>query len=143
MPEVHYSEIIPVPKALLHDVIADYKKYPEFLDEIKGAKIVAQRPKTVDFELELIKKFHYRLKFRETKNEISWHLIESNLFKKNDGRWVLKEIDKEQTEAHYYLDIDFGFLVPKFIVSSLVEKDLPKMVSRFRKRAQEIASRKK
>ena len=143
MPEVHYSEIIPVPKELLHSVIADYKKYPEFLTEIKQAKIVVQRPKTVDFELELIKKFHYRLKFRETKDEISWQLVESNLFKKNDGRWALTEIDKGQTEAHYYLDIDFGFLVPKFIVASLVEKDLPKMVSRFKKRAQEIASRKK
>ena len=67
-------------------------------------------------------------------SEVSWTLVESNLFQKNTGGWKLKE-KKGVLEATYTLDVEFGFLVPSFMTNPLVKRDLPKMVERFEARA--------
>lgn len=119
-------------------IVSDYEKYPEFIAEIKKAKIISKKPKQVAFELDLVKKFNYVLEFSEkSPEEIVWKLVESNLFKKNNGGWKIKKKDGVLSVT-YALDVEFGFLVPSFVVNKMVKKDLPKMIEQFSQRTESL-----
>ena len=135
MSKVSLTKEVSVPIQDFYAIVADYERYPEFISEIKKAKVVSEKPKRVEFTLELMKTFHYVLEFKEkSPSEVSWKLVESNLFQKNTGGWKLKE-KKDVLEATYTLDVEFGFLVPSFITNPMVKRDLPKMIERFEVRA--------
>ena len=135
MSKVSLTKEVSVPIQDFYAIVADYERYPEFISEIKKAKVVSEKPKRVEFTLELMKTFHYVLEFKEkSPSEVSWKLVESNLFQKNTGGWKLKE-KKDVLEATYTLDVEFGFLVPSFITNPMVKRDLPKMIERFEARA--------
>ena len=115
-------------------VVCDYQRYPEFISEIKNTKMISIKPKRVEFTLELVKTFHYVLEFREkSPTEISWKLMNSNLFKKNSGGWKIQK-KNGVLSVTYSLDVEFGFLVPSLVVNRMVKKDLPKMIERFSNR---------
>src|SRR3989338_4009436 len=135
MSKVSLTKEVSVSIQDFYAIVSDYERYPEFISEIKKAKIVSEKPKRVEFTLELMKTFHYVLEFKEkSPSEVSWKLVESNLFQKNTGGWKLKE-KKDVLEATYTLDVEFGFLVPSFITNPMVKRDLPKMIERFEARA--------
>ncbi len=135
MSKVSLTKEVSVPIQNFYSVVADFESYPEFISEIKQAKVISQKPKRVEFTLELIKTFHYILEFKEkSSSEVSWKLVESNLFQKNTGGWKLKE-KNGVLDVTYTLDVEFGFLVPSFITNPMVKRDLPKMIERFEARA--------
>ncbi len=135
MSKVSLTKKVSVPIQDFYAIVSDYERYPEFISEIKKAKVVCEKPKRVEFTLELMKTFHYVLEMKEkAPSEVSWKLAESNLFQKNTGGWKLKE-KKGVVEATYTLDVEFGFLVPSFIANPMVKRDLPKMIERFEARA--------
>ena len=135
MSKVSLTKEVSVSMKDFYAVVADYERYPEFISEIKKAKVISGNPKRVEFTLELMKTFHYVLEMKEkSPSEVSWKLVESNLFQKNTGGWKLKE-KKGVLEATYALDVEFGFLVPSFITNPMVKRDLPKMIERFEARA--------
>lgn len=121
-------------------VITDVEAYPEFITEVVSAKKLkggTDKKFQVKFELEIVKRFEYVLEFNVTgKETVSWHLVESNFFKKNEGKWVLKELGPNKTAATYELDIALGFMVPGWVTKKLTETNLPKMFESFEKRAQ-------
>ncbi len=132
-----------VPVAALWKVITDFEKYPDFVEEVVVAK---SRPKTgqtqqVEFEIEVVKRFQYTLEFKLVENqELSWRLVESNFFKKNDGRWLLKDLGGGRTHATYELELGFGFLVPGWVTKKLTEVNLPKMLDNFEARAKKVGA---
>ncbi len=130
-----------VPQKALFQAITDFEAYPQFLPEVVGAKrenFDADNT-TVTFELEIIKRFQYVLEFRmRNQDEVAWKLIESNFFKKNSGKWLLKKLTEETTEVTYELEVEFGFFVPKLVSTKLTEVTLPKMFELFEKRAKAI-----
>jgi len=143
MAEVVRDKMMQVPADALFKAITEFEKYPQFLKEVTGAKIVKQ-PATnkawVQFEIEVVKKFVYILEFTfKGKEEIHWKLIESDFFKKNEGKWVLTETNKQQTQVHYELDVAVVFMVPSWIAKKLTEVNLPKMFEGFEARAKEIS----
>ncbi len=139
MSKVSLTKTVSVPIKKFYSVVADYESYPEFITEMKTAKIVSQKPKKVEFTLEMMKTFNYVLQIKEkSPSEVSWNLVESNLFKKNDGGWKLQEKEGE-LNVTYWLDVEFGFLVPSFIVNQMVKKDLPKMIERFEERVKNLS----
>ena len=131
-----------VPLEALFQAITEFEKYPDFLGEVVGAKVVKkQDPKTVlvQFEIEVVKKFVYTLEFKINGNqEIQWKLLESDFFKKNEGRWVLQSKGPQETEVHYELDVAVVFLIPSWISKKLTEVNLPKMFDSFETRAKEL-----
>lgn len=133
-----------VPRRAIFRAITEFEKYPEFLPEVVGARIEAPGAKdrvVVLFELELIKRFEYRLEFKvKAENEVTWKLLESDFFKANEGKWVLKEQGNKATQVHYELEVGFGFLVPKFVAKKLTEVNLPKMFDAFEARAKKLAA---
>ena len=119
----------------LYQAITEFESYPEFLPEVVSAKL---RPSstpsqaTVDFELEVIKRFQYTLIFQMSdESEVSWTLEDSNFFKVNQGKWKLHSQGESATQVEYELEVGFGFFVPKMITKKLTEVNLPKMFEQF------------
>lgn len=138
MSKVSIHETYDLPQDKFYSVVTDYEKYPEFLSEIKSAKLEKDSPKQVAFTLEKVKTFEYVLEFKEKAPcEISWKLVRSNLFKKNSGGWKFKP-QGDRILVTYSLDVEFGFLVPSFIVNGLVKKDLPKVIEVFKERVEAL-----
>lgn len=142
MAEVIRDKVMKVSQEALFSAITDFDKYPDFLPEVTGAKVVKRiSPEKlhVKFEIEVVKTFVYTLEFQlKGQNEIHWKLIESDFFKKNEGKWVLKEKSKAETDVHYELDVAVVFLIPSWIAKKLTEVNLPKMFEAFEQRAQEL-----
>jgi ribosome-associated toxin RatA of RatAB toxin-antitoxin module len=139
MSKVSVTKEIPIPQKKFYAVIADYERYPRFIPEIKLASVKSNKPKRVEFKLDMIKSFHYVLEIDEKSPEtISWKLVDSNLFKKNNGGWKLKE-KKGVTSVTYWLDVEFGILLPRVVLGKMVARDLPKMIERFREEAERLS----
>lgn len=137
MAQVVRDQKILVSRHSLYRAITEFEKYPTFLPEVVSAKSTVDKNLTrVQFELEVVKRFQYVLEFQLVPEErVSWKLVESNFFKKNDGQWLLKEIGPTETQVHYELEVDFGFMVPGFISRKLTEVSLPGMFDNFQKQA--------
>ena len=134
-----------VPKDLLWKVITDVNAYPQFVKEVVTARKENETSQSFDgfFELELLKRFSYRLVFtRQGHEELHWKLAESDFFKKNEGFWKL-EAEGDHTKATYSLDVDFGFLVPSWVTKKLTQNQLPEMVKSFEKRCLALLAERK
>jgi ribosome-associated toxin RatA of RatAB toxin-antitoxin module len=59
--------------------------------------------------------------------------------KSNDGGWTLQEAGPGRTRATYSVEVGFGLLVPKSVSGFLTERNLPKMLEAFKKRAEGLA----
>ncbi len=144
MPKVVLERTMSVSMEALKRVVLDFEKYPEFLPEVVGAKSIGALQKgiqEVEFEIEVIKRFRYRLQFDLTKpNEVRWRLVESNFFTANEGAWLLTPSSKKKTEVKYELEVGVKFLVPGFISKKLTQVSLPKLLDSFEARAEEMGN---
>ncbi len=131
------ERIMPVPVKKLWKVIVDFEKYGEFLEEVISTKVEKKRNVfLVHYEIEILKRFKYTLEFNMTPfTEISWKLIDGEIFKINNGRWLLREKSPNQTHVIYETEVTFGFYVPSWVIKKLTEVNLPMMLEAFEKRA--------
>ncbi len=131
-----------VSKEALYQVITDFKSYPEFVTEVVSVEVqpgATKQTATVKFELEIVKRFQYTLSFKFKENEeVYWELVESNFFKTNTGRWLLKDAGAGNTDATYELDVAVGFLIPGWISKKLTETSLPRMMEGFEERTKKV-----
>ena len=74
----------------------------------------------------------------KTNGIVSWTLVESDSFKKNNGRWELKAAGPGKTDVRYELEIEFNFPVPGLILNRLVKGSLPSMVNGFVKQTKKV-----
>ena len=136
------SEVIDVPPEKFFKVISDFEKYPEFIPEVKGVKILEKKKNevTAEFEISLIKNIKYVLKLTfDPPHRLSWTLAEKGFFKQNDGAWELEPLEGgKKTKATYIVEIGVGMFVPKSIVNMLVGQSLPQMLKRFKERAESL-----
>ncbi|MBW1879900.1 MAG: SRPBCC family protein [Deltaproteobacteria bacterium] len=133
------SVIVDVPPDVLFGVIADYEKYPEFLNDMAGARVIESGDgfTVAEFTLNLIKTVRYTIRLTETPPErVSWTLIESNLLKVNNGGWTLEALPGDRTRATYRLEVTIGRFVPKMISNRLTGKTLPATLKAFKERAE-------
>ncbi len=142
MARAEAKEIINVPVDKFYKIITDYEKYPEFIKEMTDIEVLEDEDgvKVVEFHVNLMKSVKYSLRLEENNPpyEVTWTLVGSDFFKKNDGGWKLEKIDDETTSAIYFIDCDFKILVPSMIVSSVVRAQLPKMLHSFKERAESL-----
>jgi ribosome-associated toxin RatA of RatAB toxin-antitoxin module len=133
------SIVINAPMEKMFAVIVDYEKYPEFLPEVKKIRLANRRGNEVDvhYEAEIVKTIKYSLKLKEEKpNKVSWSFIEGEFMKDNRGSWVLEDLGNGKINATYNIEVTVGMLVPKTIVTALVDTQLPKTLEAFKKRAE-------
>ena len=133
---------IDVPRGAFFDVIRDYERYPEFLDDMESVRVVRRegRVSDVEFTLNVIKRVTYTLRLTENEGAdgLRWELVEG-MFKSNSGGWALTELPDGRTHASYDVDVSVGIFVPGAIVSRLVGKTLPATLKAFKRRAESLA----
>src|SRR5262249_39004087 len=125
----------------LYSVIIDYERYPEFLDNIKHAKVVKREGTRVevDFEVSLLgKRIPYTLAFEENAPKgIRWSLVKSSFMKENNGSWALKAEGEGRTYATYALAVKVSSFIPKSISTAIAGSELPKVLESFKKRTEQ------
>lgn len=129
-------EIKATPKQC-YQVITDYKKYPEFLNEMCAIDVKKKTGDTsvVTYHIKVIKDISYTLMMKGKPHErVEWSFVEGDFMRDNHGFWQLQEIKKGVTKASYNIDIKFGLLVPGFISKKLTENHLPALLKAFKKR---------
>ncbi len=130
---------IDAPIEVVYKTVTDYEKYPEFLKDVTGARIIQRLPDGVILEetLSLVKTVTIQIKIVETPNSgIRWALHgDGGLLKKNDGGWRLEDLGG-RTRATYFLEVAVGMWVPGKIVDSLTGTTLPATLEAFKKRAE-------
>lgn len=132
------TEIVDVDINKLYDVIVDYAKYADFVDGVSSTKVISQTDTSakVEYSVNMIKSFKYTLATTQVRpTKISWVLDSGDLFKKNDGQWLLKDLGGGKTEVTYSLEVDFKMFAPNSILTALTQKNLPVMMESFFKRA--------
>ena len=142
MPAAERTIIINTPVSVLYNVITDYEKYPEFLQEVSKVEIVSRTGNIVraKYTVKLIKTISYVIDLTENENaSVKWNLVESSIMKSNVGGWTLKDLGDGRTEATYGLDVVVkGLFVPGSIRTKLTEGTLPSTLEAFKNRAEGI-----
>lgn len=137
MPQAKRTEIWDAPIEKIYEVLTDYSSYPEFVDGCSSVDVISKTDTEarVEFGLNLIKKFKYILVLKQTKpTEVSWSFESGDIFKKNEGAWVLKDLGDGKTEVEYGLEVEIKGFAPKTLVNSLTEKNLPAMLRSYHER---------
>ncbi len=132
-----------VPIHKVWDVVTNFAAYPEFISEMKRAKVLRRDETSMRVECEVfkIKKVMYTIDVQLGEpTTMSWSLIKSNTFKTNDGGWILEDLGDGVTKATYSVAVDFAGLIrpPQSVVDKLTQSDLPSMLKSFKKRAEEL-----
>jgi ribosome-associated toxin RatA of RatAB toxin-antitoxin module len=139
MNKVSKSIVISTSLKKFFDIITDYEKYPEFIDNMEDVKVVEinGNKKIVEFNLTLIKKIKYVLELEETSpNKVKWHLVSGDFMNENTGSWNLKEIESNKIRATYSLGIGFSTFIPSFIINKVASAQIPTLLSSFKNRAE-------
>ena len=121
-------------------IITDYNSYSEFLDEIESCTVIEDQGsrKLVEYKINLIKSFKYRLWMEEdSPNSLNWSLDSGDLFKASNGSWELREEDG-QTVAKYQMEAKFKVFIPGPITKTVMNVNLPNMMKAYHKRVSEL-----
>lgn len=140
MADVKHTEVFNCTPEQFFDLLADYERYPQFLNEVKDCKIISTEgnSKKVEYKVSVIKSIHYILEHKENRpSEISWDFVKGDIFKKMSGHWKLSE-ENGKTKAEYYVDASFGMLVPKAMIKTVLSANLPAMMKSYHQRVAEL-----
>ncbi len=122
------------PIEVAYDTVCDFAKYPSFLEGMKKVVVHEQDEKhaVVEFTVDLFKRITYTLDMTlKRPNSISWHLIDADMMKRNDGGWKFAKAGKG-SKAEYTIDIDFKIWVPGPISDFLVNSSIPSTLQSFK-----------
>ncbi|NOY27343.1 MAG: hypothetical protein GXP62_15860 [Oligoflexia bacterium] len=137
---------IGAPPAAVMAVITDFAAYPSFLPWMRRVEVLrherSPRPQDIPawevrFSIQLIRPLKYTLRLELPEPlHLSWSLVEG-IFRSNDGSWVLDALaDGQRTLATYEIELLTGSFVPGSVMRSLVGRDLPDLLLRFRNEAE-------
>lgn len=139
---VSKSVVVNTAMEKLIGVIYDYERYPEFLSEIKKAKVMSREGGHVicDFEASLVGfSVPYTLDFVENApSALDWTLAKSARMTVNTGGWRLKAEGEGKTHATYSIEVVFDSFVPRMIQRKLSELTLPGVLGKFKRRAESL-----
>jgi len=139
VPGATHTEVFNCTPAELYQLVTDYEKYPEFLQEVKSCKVIKNDgpKKLVEFKVSVVKTFSYQLLMTENAPfHVSWNFAGGDIFKTSDGSWKLAE-QNGKTKAIYSVDATFGIFVPGMIAKTLLSVNLPTMMNAYHKRVKE------
>lgn len=143
MARAERKEVFDVPVEKMYQAIIDYKSYSQFVDGVSSTVVENESDAgaTVKMNLNLIKAITYTIKLAHKKNEeVSWSLVSGDMMKTNNGRWTLKDLGNNKTEATYSLEVELKGFFPGLgmIEKTLVNTNLPMTMKAFGQRAKEL-----
>jgi len=131
---------IDVPPKKVYQVITDFAAYPEFVADVNEVKLIKSGKDEweAEFGVKIVKQISYTIKLTgKPGKSLEWTLVKG-FMKKNDGGWLLEPLDGgKRTKATYTVDIEFGLLVPKALINTVMEANFPKMLNAFKKRCEQ------
>ncbi|KFA88537.1 type II toxin-antitoxin system RatA family toxin [Archangium violaceum] len=140
MPGASRSIVVNAPPEKVYDIVTNYDRYPEWLDEVKKIRTSDRKGDEVKVHYEVdfkIKTIRYTILAREEKpKRMSWSFVEGEVMKDNKGSWVLEPEGEGRTKVTYSVDVAVGPLVPKAILNALVDQSLPKMLDALKRRSE-------
>lgn len=123
------------------DLVVDYEKYPEFLSEVKECKIVKKEgdSKLVDYKVSVVKAMQYQLKTKEVEPSlVSWEFAGGDAFKTMNGSWKIEDAPGGKCKCTYAVDATFKIFVPGPVAKTLLNVNLPAMMSAYHKRIKAV-----
>lgn len=125
------------------ELILDFASYPKFLPEVKHVDVKDKdaRGATVTFYVEVKVggaeiKTEYTARYSFSDREIRWQLVSSPTLTKNEGFWRLEETKDGETKAYYESELVTTLSIPEEMQKLFADQELPKMMQRFRDRAE-------
>lgn len=140
MPGASHTEVFNCTPSEFFKIIADYERYPEFLSEVKGMRVLKTdgNKKLVEYKVSVIKSFTYQMWMTEKPTEVlSWEFAGGDVFKTSSGSWKLTD-EAGKTRATYTVEATFSLFVPGPIAKTLLTVNLPTMMSAYHKRIKEV-----
>ncbi len=140
MPSASHTEVFNCSVPEFYKLVTDYSKYPEFLQEVKDCKVVKAdgNRKLVEYKVSVIKSFQYQLWMTEQEpNEVTWNFAGGDVFKTSTGSWKLED-QAGKCKAIYNVDATFSLFVPGPIAKTLLNVNLPSMMSAYHKRVKDV-----
>jgi coenzyme Q-binding protein COQ10 len=124
-----------------YDLVSDFEKYPEFLNEVKKVKILKKTGTTLEMEytVSVLKTFSYKLTAElKEPSSVKFHYTSGDVFKSMNGSWDIKPEGKDKCKVHYNVEANFGLLVPGAVAKTLVSVNLPMMIVSFKNRIKKV-----
>lgn len=132
-----------VSPAEFRDIVVAVEKYPEFLPEVKKVQVTERSDSalTATFFVEvkvsgMEVKTEYTVRYQLGDTEVSWSLVSSPTLTKNEGRWKLEETADGETKAFYENELVTSLPIPEDLQKIFADQELPRMMARFRDRAE-------
>lgn len=138
MARAQREEIFNIDINKFYNILIDYLGYKDFVDGVSEVKVLEQTETDakVEFSINLIKNFRYVLKMTQKRpSELTWTLEWGDLFKKNEGRWSLKDLGDGKIKVLYELEVEFKGFAPRPVINKLVSHNLPNMMQSYYQRA--------
>jgi uncharacterized membrane protein len=104
------------------DVAVDFESYPEWLRDVKEAKVLEyddeRRGKRVEYRAAALgKSVRYVLEYdySEAPTAFSWKLVEGDLVRRLDGSYRFEPEGASSTRVHYDLVVDLAVPLPGLV----------------------------
>ena len=138
MPGIHQQRVLPFAPEQMFDLVADVKRYPEFLPWVIATRIQS------DSEMEMVadmvvgfkslrESFTSRVD-KDRPREIAVHYIDGPL-SDLDNVWTFRPIDENSCEIDFAVDFQFKNRVFQALAGQYFDRAFRKMVEAFEKRA--------
>lgn len=113
---------IEAPADRCFDVAVDYESYPEWLRDVKEAKILESDSEGRGLRVEyraaaLGKSIRYVLAYDYSgaPGEFSWHFEEGDMLRRLDGSYRFEAESPTQTRVHYDLEVELAMPLPGLV----------------------------
>ena len=104
------------------DVAVDFESYPEWVRDVKEARIVERdeegRGKRVEFRAAALgKSVRYILEydFSDAPQQFSWKVVEGDMLRRLDGTYRFEPEGPDSTRVHYDLAVDLAVPLPGLV----------------------------
>jgi ribosome-associated toxin RatA of RatAB toxin-antitoxin module len=139
MPGTQHTEVFNCTPDEFYAIVTDYEKYPEFLQEVKDCKVLKTDGdrQLVEYQVSVIKSFKYQLWMTHAPLLVSWTFAGGDIFKTNSGSWKIED-QAGKAKVTYSVEATFGVFVPGMIAKTLLNVNLPAMMSAYHKRIKDL-----
>ena len=113
---------VDAPAARCWDVAIDFESYPEWVRDVKEARIVERdeegRGKRVEFRAAALgKSIRYVLEYdySDAPDSFSWKFVEGDMLRRLDGTYRFEPEGEASTRVHYDLAVDLAVPLPGLV----------------------------
>lgn len=141
MPQISRSALVMFSAQQMFDLVNDVSRYPEFLPNCSGAKVLCENNHAMSASVE-ISKAGLRKWFTTENTLVTGKAIEMKLidgpFKKLAGGWKFTELDEHACKVSLELDFEFTNKLVELAFGKVFNEVANNMVKAFSLRAKQV-----